>query len=558
MSDQADLLVDGTLVNVQTGRLEDRAIVVDNGRIVSLEAEPADKNVEVNFVAPGLIDAHVHVESSMVTLPRYGEAVVPRGVTGIIHDPHEIANVLGAEGVRTVVKDAGKTPLKARFGVPSSVPATSFQDNGATLDAATVRDLLEIEDVVALAEVMDIMGVVAEDKEVHAKITAAREASVTVDGHLPRVSGSVLQKAARYLETDHESISTEELLEKYRTGLRCYIREGSTTKNLEDLLPILEKVDSRHLSLCTDDRNTVDLVEEGGIDYVVKKAIDEGVDPVEAIQMATLNTAESYNLPTGRIEPGAPADLVLLDDLNNWEVDQVIVDGKLNPTQIDTTSDTTEIARDTVEFEMVNPDKLATKINEKGKNTHPIRVINVGELQTEMTESEVSSENGKLMADVDNDILPAAVIERHGKEAGIGTGFVQGFGLSQGAIASTIAHDAHNLVVVGTSHAAMAKVANHIKEIGGGMSVYNSEISEFTSLSLPVAGLMSDEPLESTKEDFQAVEDAAREIGLAHSGGIMELTFIALEVIPEVRLTNNGLVDVKSMEYIDVILSSDK
>jgi adenine deaminase len=552
MEEHVDTLIKGTLVNVHTGTLEDRSVAIDNGEIVALEERSADRVFEANFIAPGLVDAHVHVESSMVTLPKYGEAVVPRGVTGIVHDPHEIANVLGEDGVRAAIADAEKTPLKARFGVPSSVPATSLQDAGATLDASAVQTLLDMEAVVALAEVMDISGVISGEEEIHKKILAARERGLTVDGHLPRVSGSVLQEAARYLETDHESISPDELLKKYRTGFQVYLREGSTSKNLADLLPALRNVDSRHVSLCTDDRNTVDLVDRGGIDFAVRKAIAEGADPVEVVQMSTINTAESYGLPFGRVQPGAPADIVLLDDLGTWDVDHVLIDGTLDPTRTETTTETTALTTDTVTFETVNPPDLGHASTSQATSEHRVRVIDVGEFQTERLEATVSSEDDVLRANLADDILPAAVIERHGKGAGIGTGFVHGFGLDRGAIGSTIAHDAHNLVVVGTSHSAMATVANHLKEIGGGISVFDPETAEFTSVPLPVAGLMSDKPLRTVKREFQSLEDAAKRIGFSHPGGIMEITFIALEVIPDVRLTNKGLVDVERQELLNV------
>lgn len=557
MGNQVDFVVRGTLVNVHTGSLEDETIAIDDGEIVALEDRPAENVLETNFITPGLIDAHVHVESSMVTLPQYGEAVIPRGVTSVIHDPHEIANVLGEAGVRSVIEDADKTPLKARFGVPSSVPATPLQDAGATLDATTVENLLDIKEVVALAEVMDIQGVVSGAEEVHAKITAARERGLTVDGHLPRISGSTLQEASRYLDTDHESISSEELLEKYRAGFRVFLREGSTSKNLVNLLPALQKVDSRFMSLCTDDRNTVDLVEQGGIDFAVQKAIAEGADPIKIVQMATVNTAETYELPFGRIRPGAPADMVLLDDLESWQVDHVLIDGTLDPTSSEKTADTTALTTDTVKFEPVSPMDLEYTVQRQDDSSCRVRVIGVGELQTELLEGTVQCEDAVLNANLQEDILPAAVIERHGKEAGIGTGFVHGFGLDRGAIASTIAHDTHNLVVVGTTQSVMAKLANHLKEINGGIGVYDPRSSEFTSLPLPVAGLMSDQPLRQVKKQFETVEEAARNIGFSHPGGIMELTFIALEVIPEVRLTNNGLVNVNQMEYTDVVISTD-
>jgi len=557
VSSDVDLLVRGTLVNVNTGRLEDRPVAVDHGEVVALEERPAAREVETGYVAPGLIDAHMHVESSMVTLPRYGAAVVPRGVTSVIHDPHEIGNVLGADGVRNLIADAAHTPLKARFTVPSSVPASHLQDAGATIGPEAVADLLDEPNVVALGEVMNVPGVLAGEDGIHAKIRAARERGSTVDGHAPRVTGSDLQEVARYLDNDHESIAIDEAREKVAAGLRVYLREGSASKNLADLVGLVEEVDSRRLSLCTDDRDVVDLVERGGIDFVVEKAIDLGVDPVEAVQMATLNTAESYDLPFGRVEPGAPADLVLLSDLRSWEVEGVVVDGELDPTRDDEEPPATEIATDTVSFEPVDPVALA--IEHDGSGQVPVRVVDaVGGLQTARMEAEVPVEaladgTSVLGADTDEDVLPMAVVERHGRDGGIGRGFVHRLGLSRGAVGSTVAHDAHNCIVAGASHDAMARVANHLRDVGGGVAAFDPGRDAVTSLSLPVAGLMSDEPLKTVKSEFEAVEDTARDVGLSHDGGLMELSFLALEVIPEYRLTNNGLVDVESFDYVEVL-----
>ncbi len=556
MSERVDTLVRGTVVNVHTGNLdEDGAVAIDDGEVVALAERPADRELEAAYVAPGLIDAHMHVESSMVTLPRYGAAVVPRGVTSVVTDPHEIANVLGEAGVRAHLADAAHTPLKARFTVPSSVPATDLQDAGAALGPEAVARLLDAEGVVALGEVMNIPGVLAGEESVHAKIRAAKERGLTVDGHLPRVRGDDLQEAARYLETDHESITLEEAREKADAGLRVYLREGSSSRNLADLVGLVDAVDPRRLSLCTDDRDVVDLVAAGGVDHAVRKAIELGVDPVVAVQLATLNTAEAYGLPFGRIAPGAPADLVLLSDLESWSVEHVLVDGELDPTAGAGEPPATEVATDTVAFDPVEPADLAIEAPDPSADTATVRVVDaVGGLQTGRMEAEVPVEGGRLAADLEGDVLPLAVIERHGGDGGIGRGFVHALGLDRGAVASTVAHDAHNLVVAGADHASMARVANHLREAGGGVAAYDPEADELTSLALPVAGLMSDRPLREVRDGFEAVEAAARDLGMAHEGGIMELSFLSLEVIPEYRLTNNGLVDVEAFDFVDVVV----
>jgi len=563
--DEVDLLVRGTLVNVLTGNLEDRAVAVDDGEIVALAERPARREMEAEYVAPGLVDAHMHVESSMVTLPRYGAAVVPNGVTAVVYDPHEVANVLGAEGVRAMLRDAAHTPLKARCTVPSSVPASHLQDAGATVDAAAVAELLDEQNVVALGEVMNIPGLLAGDEEVHAKIRAARERGLTVDGHMPGLRGGDLQEVARYLDNDHESTELAEAREKVEAGIRVYLREGTCSKDLSALLGLVDEVDSRRLSLCTDDRSVVDLVDIGGIDSVVRMAIEGGVDPVEAVRMATLNTAEAYGLPFGRVAPGAPADLVLLSDLQNWTVEGVMIDGVLDPTGEIGDPPPSEIATDTVHFDPVTAADLA--IEHDGPGPVPVRVVDaVGTLQTARMQAEVPVLEGAntpagtavLGPDLQADVLPMAVVERHGGDGSVGRGFVHRLGLDRGAVGSTVAHDAHNCIVAGASHDAMARVANHLREVGGGVAAFDPEADgddeRLTALSLPVAGLMSDRPLAEVKARHEAVTDRTRSLGIDREGWATALSFLALEVVPEYRLTNRGLVDVETFEYVDVVV----
>ena len=558
MSEPVDLLVRGTLVDVNTGRLEDRAIAVDDGEIVAFEERPAAREIETAYVTPGLIDAHTHVEASMVTIPQYGAAVVPHGVTSVVHDPHEIANVTGAEDVRNFSADAADTPLKARMTVPSSVPASPLQDAGATVEADAVTALLDAERAIALGEVMDLPAVLDGDEGTHAKIRAARERGLTVDGHVPGVTGAPLQELARYLDTDHESVTREEARAKADAGFRVYLREGSTSKNLEALVDVVDEVDSRRLSLCSDDRSVVDILDSGGINEAVEKAIALGVDPVTAVQMATINTAEAYDLPFGRVEPGAPADMVLLSDLESWDVEHVVVDGVVDPTADDDPPTESSVATDTVTFDPVAPSDLA--IEHAGPGPVEVCVESaVGSFRTERTTASVpvesaAGEDSVLTANGEVDVLPMAVIERHGGPGTIGCGFVHNLGLDRGAIGTTIAHDAHNCVVAGVTHEAMATVANRLREVDGGLAVYDPATDACTTLPLPVAGMLSDAPIEETARAFEAVVNAADDIGCTVPGGVLELSYLALEVIPEVRLTNNGLVDVEAGEYVDVVL----
>jgi len=570
---EVDLLVRGRLVNVLTGTIEERAVAVDDGAVVGFGERPARETHEAAYVAPGLINGHMHVESTMLSLPRFAEVAVPRGVTGVVTDPHEIANVLGVAGVRELAAHAAHTPLRARFTVPSSVPASDLQDAGARLGPDAVADLLDADRVVGLAEVMDVEGVVGGDPAVHAKIDAARERGLVVDGHMPRVTGRRLDEAARHLDTDHESRAFEEAREKAAAGVRIHLREGSSSSDLAALAPLVDAVDGRRLMLCTDNLYVDDLRDRGGIDGVVRRAIDLGVDPVEAVQMATINVAETYGLPFGRIKPGAPADLVLLSELETWDVDRVVVDGVVDPVAGAPAPPTYELDHNSVHLDPVDPADLARSVPaESGsgrrngggdrdgsgdgngeRETRTVRVIDHTGAVTVEDRGEVPVVDGRLGPNPDSDLLSAAVIERHGGDGGVGVGFVHGFGLDRGALASTVAHDAHNLVVVGADYAAMARAANELRAVGGGLTVVDPDAGT-TTLPLPVGGLVSQEPAGAVARQYAAVEAAARAIGTALPKGIMALDNLSLEVVPEIRLTNRGLVDVERMEHVDLLV----
>jgi len=556
-SGPVDLLVEGTLVDVHTGQLADRAIAVDDGEIVGFGAVPAMRTIEAEYVAPGLIDAHMHVEASMVTIHQYGDAVVPHGVTAVVHDPHEIANVLGPDGVRDFCADADRTPLKARMTVPSSVPASKRQDTGGAVDSAAVDELLDSDDAIALGEVMELDAVLALDDEIHEKIASARERGLPVDGHVPGVTGPELQRLARFLDTDHESVELAEARAKADAGFHVYLREGSTSKNLDALVDLVETVDPRQLALCTDERTVVDLLDDGGVNTAVRKAIELGVDPVTAVQMATVNVAEVYDLPFGRIEPGAPADMVLLSALDSWTVEHVLVDGVVDPTEDTPPATGSALPTDTVTFDRIAPSDLA--IEHSGPGPVTVRAASaVGSFRTERLTGSVPVEErdgtSVLCGNSDDDVLPMAVIERHGGPGNVGRGFVHNLGLDRGAVGTTVAHDAHNCVVAGVTHDAMARVANELREFGGGLCVFDPESEDCTTLPLPIAGLLSEGTTAETAAAFEAVSGAADAIGLSVPGGIMELSYLALEVIPTYRLTNNGLVDVSEGSFVDVVV----
>lgn len=553
MSGRVDLQIRGTLVNVISGNLEERTISIDDGEIIGFSDRPAARTVEAEYITPGLINAHMHIEAAMVTVPQYARAVLPHGVTCIVADPHEIGNVLGEDGIRGLLEHAGDTPLKLRATVPSSVPASPYQDGGASLGPDAVERLLDLEAIVGLAEVMNVDAVVSGETEIHEKIRAARKRGLSIDGHLPRVSGDRLDQAARYLDTDHESIGYEEAKEKVEAGLRVQVREGSSSKNLDSLESLVEDVDSRRLSLCTDNFYPDDLVEHGGIGRSISRLIRNGHSPVEVVQMGTINTAETYGLDAGKVVPGAPADLVLLNDLESWDVDHVVVDGVVDPEPDAVSELPGSITRDTVDIPPVSPADLAHAAP-GGRGEHVrVRVIDHRGGQGGKMTAPVPVRDGRLQPDVDADLLPIAVIARHGNE-GIGTGFVHGIGLERGAIAGTIAHDAHNLVVVGATHDAMARVARHVGDTRGGVALYDPDNDEIQDLPLPIAGLMTDWSVERVADRIERLEATASRLGLDHRDGISALDNISLEVIPELRLTNHGLFDAEAMEYTSVVV----
>jgi len=550
MSQKVDLLITGTLINVQSGNLEDRTLAIDDGIIVGFGKQPSRRQIECEYISPGLINSHTHVEVSMLTLSSYGSAVIPSGVTSVITDPHEIGNVLGIDGIRQMIDDAAETPLKAYFTVPSSVPASDLQDSGADIGPQEVRTLLKNDLVVGLGEVMDTEALVEGAKDLHSMIRATREEGLVVDGHLPKVTGRKLHRAAQFLDNDHESVTFDEGREKIEAGLRLHLREGSSSKNLAELRPIIDRFDHRQIMLCTDNFYIEDIRSHGGIDQIVQTLIADGVDPVEVIQMATLHPAEEYDIPFGKPKPGAPADLVLLNDLETWDVAHVLIDGKIDPAPTDDQLSTTHIEQNTVKFDPVAAEDLNIASPEPGNID--VWVIDHSGRSAHRTTGTVEVIDGKLAANLEEDILPVSVIERHGKGGSIGNGFIHGLGLQNGALASTVAHDAHNLVVAGTTHQAMASLANHLRQTQGGIAVYDERSDSVTELPLPIAGLMSDKSSHEVATQYQSVRNAAEKIGLDHPKGPMALDTLTLEVIPELRLSNKGLVDVERMEIIEV------
>ncbi|HYF92010.1 MAG TPA: adenine deaminase [Symbiobacteriaceae bacterium] len=543
------LLRRANLLNVLSGERYETDILLA-GRLIAAVGKCYTAETEIDLegraVAPGLIDAHLHLESSLVEPCEYARAVVPRGVTGVVCDPHEIANVLGTGGIEYVLAATEGLPLDVFVCASSCVPATSFETAGARLTPDDIDGLLAHPRVVGVAELMNFPGVIAGDAAELTKALIAFRHRKVADGHAPMVSGPALNAyLAAGISSDHESSLPEEALEKLRLGATILIREGSAARNLEALLPIINPGNLHQICFCTDDRHPHDLMDQGGVDCLVRRAIGAGIEPVTAVRLGSLNTARHFRLPRrGAVAPGYLADLIVVDDLSRFAVSLVIKAGRLvarDGELLDEPRRHVDLGvRDTVRL----PDLTAAafRLIDPGA---PVRAIELvpGEILTREIAVEPLARGGEVVADPARDLIKLAVIERHGHGGRVGVGLVKGFGLQRGAIASTVGHDSHNLLVAGASDSDMLLAARLLAVTGGGFCAV-ADGQELARLPLPIAGLISDRPLTRVRADLDRLEEAARELGVRIHSPFMALSFLALPVIPALRLTDMGLVAV--------------
>ncbi len=560
---EVDLLIEGAdMVNTLSGEVYRSDVAISGGTVVGFDCESAKKTLDLSgkVLAPGFIDGHVHIESAMVTVPEYARAVVPRGTTAVVADPHEIANVLGIEGIRYILDSSRLSPLSVFVMLPSCVPATHLETSGASLDAMALSKLIGEERVLGIAEVMNYPGVIFRDPQVMAKLGLAERTRFDghgprIDGHSPLLSGRDLAAyVAAGIGSDHECTSSEEAKEKLRLGMRIMIREGTAAKNLDDLLPLVTLANSRHFLFVSDDRHPSDILREGHIDSMVRRAVGAGIDPIVAIQIASLNAAEYFGLRgRGAIAPGRRADIAVLDDLEGLSVQKVLKDGAVVASGGRLTVPLREVPRPestSMRVDGINP--ATFDIKACGELVRAIGVI-PNQIITRSLFTRPKVEGGKVVADIDRDLLLMAVVERHAGTGNVGLGLVNGFGLDRGAIATSVAHDSHNIAAVGTSPAAIYRAVSAVKEMGGGLVVVDD--GEVTaSLPLPIAGLLSDRSMEEVVGKIDEVVGAARDLGSALEDPFMTLSFLCLPVIPELKLTDRGLVDVNRFDFVTLFV----
>lgn len=546
------------IVNVFTGEILKADVALHNGYIAGIGSYEGIKELymEGKYLCPGFIDAHIHLESALVTPGEFARGILARGTTGVIADPHEIANVKGLAGIEYMLAATLDLPLDVYLMLPSCVPATPFENSGSILEAKDLAKLIDHRRVLGLGELMDFESVVAAKDSIIAKIALCQTAGKLIDGHAPGLSGKKLNAyLASGVRTDHECVTPEEAIEKLRLGMYILLREGSAAKNLVDLLPAMNDISRNRCMFCTDDRHPEDILKEGHIDNNIRLAIKNGLDPVVAIQMATINVANCYKLEhVGGIAPGYIADVLVLDDLENVEIAQVYKRGRLVAEKGKALFETA-LPDDSAMRQSLNFKKLSKKSFTLNIDDNPVRIMGLvpHSFLTKTIIERVYTRDGKYYTQEGKALLKIAVIERHKATGNIGLGLVAGLGLKDGAVASSVAHDSHNIIVVGDNDKYMHIAVEKLQAIEGGV-VLVSQGAVVNFVSLPIAGLMSDRPLDEVKERLGDLIAAAHKMGVPnHFDPFMTLSFLALPVIPELKITDLGLFDVNEFKHVDII-----
>ncbi len=551
------VLKNANIINVFTNEIIKGDIAIERGKIIGIgEYEGIEEmDLEGKYLSPGFIDSHVHIESSMVTPGQFAKAILPRGVTAVVTDPHEIANVKGIEGIKYMLDESQDLPLDVYVMLPSCVPSTPFENAGAVLEAEDLEKLMNEERVLGLGEMMNYPGVIGGDEKVLKKLDLFQDK--VIDGHGPLITAKELNAyVAAGVKTEHECSTKEEIIERLRLGMYIHIREGSAARNLKELIKVVDKDNLRRCLFCTDDKHPGDLLVDGSIDHNIRLAIKEGIDPIDCIKMASLNPAEAYGLKNkGAIAPGYKADLAVIDNLEDFNVIKVFKEGKLvaenHKPLFQIPSRDNSSMKNTVNIKRVEIESLRIPI--KGEKVNVIKLL-PHSLITEKVVKDVKDmvvEDGAFIRG--DNILKVAVIERHNRTGNIGLALVEDFGLENGAIASTVAHDSHNIIVIGDNDGDMLLAIEELERVGGGLTMV-SEGKVLDTLALTIAGLMSEEPLEQVDRKLnKMLEIAYGKLKVNENlDPFMTLSFIALPVIPDIKVTDLGLFHVGEFKFINL------
>lgn len=557
----ADLLLKNCrLVNVVNSEIIETNLAIQDNTIAAVGSEYTSArevvDLEGKYVTPGLIDAHLHIESTLLFPPELARVLVIHGTTCVINDPHEIANVLGVEGVKLMLDAASELPCDFFSTVPSCVPATELETSGGEVTAEEVERLLAHARVVGLGEMMNYPGIINGEQEVLAKVAAAHQKGKVIDGHAPGLSGKDLQAyLSAGISTDHECITAAEAEEKIRSGMKVIIRHGSASSSLVELLPLVNSKTVNAFMFGSDDKEAGELLNRGHLNDLLKTAVSLGADPLQLLKIATINAARHYRLfDRGVLAPGFLADLVVFNDLKNFKAELVIKNGRV----------IAETGKLTIGFPEVNLPESALNTVKMGRNLEaddfkmpagkdklPVIGVVPGQLVTEKLMLPVTADvNGELKADPEKDIIKIAVVERHKASGRLAVALVKGMGLREGALASSVAHDSHNILVAGVEEEAMAAAVNELGRTGGGFTVVDGSAMVKATLALPVAGLMSDQPAGQVAASMDKILTAAKELGTKLDQPFLTLAFLALPVIPSLKITDRGLFDVDNFQFI--------
>ena len=566
-SPPADLLLYGKLVNVHASDIPESYVGIKDGIVtyVGKKSVPAKNLVKLDseYILPAYVDGHIHIESSLMIPSQFAATVIPRGTCCVVADPHEIANVRGVEGINFMMEDSCRTPLRTCFMIPSCVPATHLETAGATIGLKEIEELRKSKKVLGLGEVMNFQGVINRDKTVMDKIRACE--GMVIDGHAPGLRGEELSAyVSAGIGSDHESVTSDEAREKHSLGMWIMIREGSTAKNLTELAGIVSRGSPERVMLVTDDIHAEDLLTEGHMDHCLRRAVEEGIDPIDAVRMVTLKPAQYFGLKDlGRIAPGKWADIVIVKDLDEFKAKTVLIAGKVVAKDGEYLGGLKGVLTDTVVKRTVNlrelqPEDLritCPRRDIEGKEKATARVIGIVEDQvmTEELEYEMELCRGEAQSDPERDLLKILVAERHKGTGRLGKGFVKGFGLEHGAIASTVAHDSHNVIAVGTNDEDLCRAMNRLREIDGGL-VITDRNRILDELPLPIAGLMTSLKASDIAQKVKELKETSAQLGCNLRNPFMTLSFLALPVIPKLKITDYGLVDAEELKVVDLFL----